>query len=219
MDAPTRWAPRAVEVPVSHGRLEGLLQEPDAPSFAAVACHPHPLHGGTMNNNVIYRVARALHDAGAAVLRFNFRGVGLSTGTHGDGVGELEDVAAAVDFLTARHPSRPLWIAGFSFGSRVGLEFGARDARVVKLLGVGLAVSVYDYAPFLVPSTKPKAFVQAQDDEFGGAREIELLVAGLPEPKRLEIVPGTTHLFPKKLAELEAAVGRSIDFLRAARSA
>ncbi|HEY3448150.1 MAG TPA: alpha/beta fold hydrolase [Myxococcales bacterium] len=216
MNPQTRWAPRAVEIPVSHGRLEGLLQEPDAPSFAAVACHPHPLQGGTMNNNVIYRVARALHDAGAAVLRFNFRGVGLSTGSHGDGVGELEDVAAAVDFLTARHPALPLWIAGFSFGSRVGLEFGSRDPRISKLLGVGLAVGIYDYAPFLGALAKPKAFVQAEHDEFGGASEIEALVSRLPGPKRLEIVPGTTHLFPKKLAELEAAVGRSIEFLKAA---
>ncbi|MGC4117052.1 MAG: alpha/beta fold hydrolase [Myxococcales bacterium] len=214
MNAETRWAPRAVEIAVSHGRLEGLLQEPGSPTFAAIACHPHPLHGGTMNNNVIYRVARALHDAGAAVLRFNFRGVGLSTGTHGDGVGELEDVAAAVDFLTARHPSLPLWIAGFSFGSRVGLEFGARDARVVKLLGVGLAVDLYDYKPFLVPLTKPKAFVQAEHDEFGGAGAIEALVSLVPEPKRLEIVPGASHLFPKKLVELEAAAGRSIEFLK-----
>ncbi len=212
----TRWAPRAVEVPVSHGRLEGLLQEPDAPSFAAVACHPHPLHGGTMHNNVIYRVSRALYDAGAAVLRFNFRGVGLSTGTHGDGVGELEDVAAAAGFLSARHPSLPLWIAGFSFGSRVGLDFGARDPRVSKLLGVGLALSIYDYAPFLSALEKPKAFVQAERDEFGGAREVEALVAGLPEPKRLEIVPGASHLFPNKLGELEAAVARAIEFLKAA---
>jgi len=209
----TRWAPRPVEIPVSHGHLEGLLQAPDAPTFAAVACHPHPLHGGTMHNSVIYRVARGLYDAGAAVLRFNFRGVGLSTGAYGDAVGEQEDVGAALDFLAARHPALPLWVAGFSFGSRVGLEVGVRDARVSKLLGVGLAVSAFDYS-FLLATTKPKAFIQAEQDEFGGASEIEELVARMAEPKRLEIVPGTTHLFPKKLAELEAAAGRSVEFLK-----
>lgn len=208
-----RWAPKPVTVPVSHGSLEGLLQEPERPSFAAVACHPHPLFGGTMNNNVVYRMARALHDAGGAVLRFNFRGVGRSTGSHAEGIGEQEDVVAALDFLTERHPALPLWIAGFSFGSRVGLAVGARESRVVKLLGVGLALSILDFS-FLAEVDKPRAFVQGELDEFGSGAQVEELVARFPEPKQLEIVPGATHLFPGKLTELEAALGRAVGFLQ-----
>src|SRR5712671_4968785 len=97
-------------IPVAHGRLEALLRGPEAPFAAAVFCHPHPLHGGTMNNNVVYRVAKALNDAGAAVLRFNFRGVGASTGSHDAGAGEEDDALAALDFLAEHHPGLPLWM-------------------------------------------------------------------------------------------------------------
>ncbi|MBI5546645.1 MAG: alpha/beta hydrolase [Deltaproteobacteria bacterium] len=201
---------------MSHGLLEGLLQEPENPSFAAVACHPHPLYGGTMNNNVIYRVARGLYDAGGAVLRFNFRGVGRSTGAYANAIGEQEDAIAALDFLSARQPSLPLWMAGFSFGARVGLDVGARDPRVVRLLGVGLALTVFDLS-FLYPVTKPKAFIQGEADEFGAGPQVEELVARMAEPKRLEIVSGASHLFPGKLPELEQAIGRGVAFLQDAR--
>lgn len=216
--AEVRWAPRPVSVPVSHGALEGLVQEPDRPRFAAVACHPHPQHGGTMANNVIYRVARGLYDGGGAVLRFNFRGVGRSTGTWGDAVGELEDVTAALDFLSTRHPGLPLWVAGFSFGARVGLEAAVRDGRAVRLLGVGLALSVFDQS-FLEPVTLPKAFIQGSEDEFGGAEAIERAVGRMAGPKRLEVVPGATHLFPGRLAELQAAVARAVEWLQTVEAA
>jgi alpha/beta superfamily hydrolase len=208
-----RWAPKRIEIPVAHGHLEALLQEPEEPSLAAVVCHPHPLMGGTMDNHVVYRLARGLNDVGAVVVRFNFRGVGDSTGTHADGVGEQDDATAALDFLRERHPSLPLWMAGFSFGARVGLEVGARDPRVVKLLGVGLALSMFDLS-FLLAVTKPKAFIQGGSDEFAGAAKVEEFVKGMIEPKRLEIVPGASHLFTGKQAELEAAIARAIEFLQ-----
>ena len=97
-----------------------------------------------MNNNVVYRVAKALNDRATAVLRFNFRGVGRSTGSYGEGVAECEDAQAALDFMAARYPGLPLWMAGFSFGARVGLVTGIRDPRVSRLLGVGLAVRMFD---------------------------------------------------------------------------
>ena len=109
--APLPPSGRAV-IPVGHGGLEAILREPTAPIAAAVVCHPHPLHGGTMNNNVVYRTAKVLVDAGVAALRFNFRGVGASTGRHAEGVGEEDDVRAALAYLRARHPALPLWIAG-----------------------------------------------------------------------------------------------------------
>ena len=208
------------DLPVSHGRLEALLKEPRAPRRAAVVCHPHPQAGGTMNNNVVYRVAKALEDRGTAVLRFNFRGVGRSTGSYGDGVAECEDAQAALDFMATRHPDLPLWIAGFSFGSRVGLLTGIRDPRVSRLLGVGLAVRMFDLSFLEGPrGGRPLAVIQGANDEYGGREEIEALLARLDEPKRLSIVEGATHLFPGKLDELERAAGEAIDWLEATNAA
>lgn len=167
-----------------------------------------------MNNNVVYRTAKALEDRGAAVLRFNFRGVGRSTGAYADGIGEEDDVRAALDFMAAHHPALPLWLAGFSFGARVGLAVARNDGRVVKLLGVGLAVRMFDLGFLTQPrGGKPLAVVQAANDEYGGRDEIDPFVASLPEPRRLWIVEGATHLFPGKLDELETALGEAIGWL------
>jgi alpha/beta superfamily hydrolase len=202
------------DLPASHGRLEAMLKEPPTVLRAAVVCHPHPKGGGTMNNNVVYRVAKALEERGSAVLRFNFRGVGRSTGSYDEGAGEEDDVRVALDFMAARYPGLPLWLAGFSFGARVGLSVALRDPRISKLLGVGLAVRMFDLG-FLEQERagRPLAVVQAADDEYGARPEIEPFVARLPEPKRLWIVEGATHLFPGKLDELEAAAGEAIAWL------
>src|SRR5689334_7375027 len=148
-----------VQIPAAHGSLEGILREATSAVAAAVVCHPHPRGGGTMNNNVVYRAAKALVAGGVTALRFNFRGVGASTGAYADGVGEEDDVRAAVDYLREQAPGLPIWIAGFSFGARVGLTVGARSDDVVKLLGIGLALKMFDYGA-LARSTKPKAIIQ-----------------------------------------------------------
>src|SRR6202162_3642895 len=117
------------------GRLEATLwTTPGADAhLAAVVAHPHPLFGGTMHNKVVYQAAKTLHRFGLPVLRFNFRGAGLSEGTHDNGHGEQEDVSAALDFLAGEYPGAPLLVAGFSFGSWVGLLVGCRDSRVTEL--------------------------------------------------------------------------------------
>jgi alpha/beta superfamily hydrolase len=201
-------------IPVEHGQLEAVLKEPAVPSAAAVVCHPHPLGGGTMNNNVVYRLTKALVDAGVAVLRFNFRGVGASTGQHDGGAGEEEDARAALDALAHRHPRLPLWMAGFSFGARVGLTVGAHEPRVEKLLGIGLALDMFDHS-FLAETPKPKAIIQAANDEYGGRAPLEAAFATFAEPKKLWIVDEATHLFPQHLAELEAAAGEAASWLLA----
>jgi hypothetical protein len=201
-----------IVIPVAHGGLEAVLREPPQPIAAAVVCHPHPLYGGTMNNNVVYRAAKALSDGGLATLRFNFRGVGASTGRYGEGVGEEEDARDAVALLRKRYPTLPIWMAGFSFGARVGLTVGAREADVVKLLGIGLALKMFDYT-FLTTCSKPKAIVQASDDEFGGRAAIEAAVREMAEPKRLWIVDGATHLFPGHLDPFEAAAAEAVNYL------
>ncbi len=203
-----------IAIPVSHGSLEAIARAPDAAVAAAVVCHPHPLGGGTMNNNVVYRLAKALVDGGVATLRFNFRGVGASTGAHAHGVGEEEDARAALDWLHARHPDLPIWMAGFSFGARVGLSVAAADPRVAKLLGVGLALRMFDYG-FLSSCDKPKAIIQAADDEYGGRAPIQAAVAGMAEPKRLWVVDDATHLFPGRLDAFEAAAREAVAYLAA----
>src|SRR6478672_9857223 len=193
-----------VAIPVEHGQLEGILREAPSAVAAAVVCHPHPRGGGTMNNNVVYRAAKALVGGGVTALRFNFRGVGTSTGSYDDGVGEEDDVRAAVDFLREHAPGLPIWIAGFSFGARVGLTVGARSDDVVKLLGIGLALRMFDYG-FLSGCRKPKAIIQAAQDEYGGRDEIEAAFQSMSEPKQLWIVDGATHLFPGQLDPFERA--------------
>jgi alpha/beta superfamily hydrolase len=205
-----------ISIPVAHGALEAILREPTEPVAAAVVCHPHPRGGGTMNNNVVYRAARALVDGGVVALRFNFRGVGASTGAYADGVGEQDDAEAAIDFLRARHPGLPIWVTGFSFGARVGLTVGARRDDVVSLFGIGLALSMFDYS-FLDACRKPKAFVQAANDEYGARSAIEAAVAGMPEPKRLWVVDEASHLFPGRLDAFEAAAQAAVAFLREPR--
>ena len=211
--SPTGPSPSGrLTIPVPHGELEAILKEPPSPVAAAVVCHPHPLGGGTMNNNVVYRASKALVDAGVVVLRFNFRGVGTSTGRHDGGPGEEEDALAALDLLAQRQPDLPLWMAGFSFGARVGLTLGARDERVEKLLGIGLALSMFDYS-FLDACAKPKAVIQAANDEYGPRDAITAAFEKMAAPKHLAIVDGATHLFPQHLDALETAAGEAAAWL------
>src|SRR4249920_2382263 len=108
------------------GKLEALLEESEhaEPHAAALVCHPHPQHGGTMHNKVVYRVAKGLRRSGHVVMRFNYRGVNLSEGEYGHGEGELDDARIALELLLSRYPALPLTLAGFSFGSRIVLRMG-----------------------------------------------------------------------------------------------
>ncbi len=154
------------------GRLEAMLWTVPEPKRVALVCHPHPLFGGTMHNKVVYQAAKALHGRGFAVLRFNFRGAGLSEGAHDEGRGEQDDVRAALDYLTSEFPSRPILLAGFSFGSWVGLRVGCADARVEKLVGLGIPVNNSDLT-YLRSCTKPKLIIQGGNDQFGSRANVE----------------------------------------------
>jgi hypothetical protein len=189
------------------GRLEALLWTVAAPhpARAALVCHPHPLFGGTMHNKVVYAVAKTLNRLGLPVLRFNFRGAGLSEGTHDDGRGEQDDARAALDWLAAEFPGRPLLLAGFSFGSVVGLRAGCLDARVSHLVGLGIPVNRSDLT-FLRQCPKAKLFLHGGNDEHGAREKVEALFASLPEPKQLQIIEGADHFFAGKLAEMEKAL-------------
>jgi uncharacterized protein len=194
------------------GRLEALLwttADPDPP-FAALVCHPHPLYGGTMHNKVVYQTAKTLHRRGAPVLRFNFRGAGLSEGEHDRGRGEQDDVRAALGYLAAEFPGQPILLAGFSFGSMVGLPVGCEDARVTELIGLGIPVNSSDFS-FLRACAKPKLFIQGGQDQYGARDKAEALIATLPEPKRLVIVEGADHFFTGQLDEVASAIDAWLD--------
>ncbi|HKN62367.1 MAG TPA: alpha/beta fold hydrolase [Candidatus Acidoferrales bacterium] len=189
------------------GRLEAMLwtvANAD-PSLAAVVCHPHPLFGGTMHNKVVFQAAKAIHSRGIPVLRFNFRGAGLSEGAHDKGSGEQDDVRAALDYLAREFPNRPILLGGFSFGAWVGLRVGCEDARVTKLIGLGLPANDSDLS-YLRSCEKAKLIIQGGNDEFGSRAKVEALFATMPEPKRLVIVEGADHFFAGKLDQVAAAI-------------
>lgn len=196
------------------GRLEALLwTAPVAdPNFVALVCHPHPLYGGTMHNKVVYQTAKALHLRGAAVLRFNFRGVGQSEGEHDRGLGEQGDVRAALDYLAVEYPDRPIVLAGFSFGSWVGLRVGCEDGRVSRLIALGLPVDNVD-ASYLRRCAKPKLLIQGGEDQFSSRENLEALFATLPEPKQMVIIEDADHFFAGHLDEVGPAIGSWLDAL------
>jgi alpha/beta superfamily hydrolase len=194
------------------GRLEALLWTvPVAdPPLVAVVCHPHPLFGGAMHNKVVYQAAKALHLRDIPVLRFNFRGAGQSEGVHDRGIGEQDDVRVAVDYLAAVFPHRPILLAGFSFGSVVGLRVGCADQRVTDLIGLGLPVDHSDLT-YLRDCAKPKLVIQGGSDQFGSRANVEALFATLPAPKKLAFVDGTDHFFTGQLEKVRGAIDAWLD--------
>ncbi len=193
------------------GRLEALLEEPDPPTLrmAALVCHPHPLHAGTMRNKVTYRLARGLRRAGAAALRFNFRGVGSSQGSHGNLVGEVEDARAALAWLRARYPDLPFGLAGFSFGARVIAELGCQTPGVRWLIAAGYPTR-YAADSHVDKCEIPKTFILSTHDQYAPRSEFEAMYARFAEPKRLIWVEASDHFFASGLDEFEQGVFESV---------
>lgn len=196
------------------GRLEASLWdtpgESTSPPCAALVCHPHPMFGGTMHNKVVYQTAKTLHERGLPVLRFNFRGAGLSDGKFDGGSGEQDDVGAALDFLAKEFPGLPVLLAGFSFGSWVGSRVAGGDSRVTDYIGLGLPLNDTDMG-YMRDFAKPKLIVQGGKDRFGSRDKVEALFAALREPKRLVIVDGADHFFSGRLPEVGAAINQWLD--------
>jgi alpha/beta superfamily hydrolase len=201
-----------LSIPGPVGRLEALLEFDAAwrVRATAVVCHPHPLFGGTLHNKVVYCAAKAALQTGLPTLRFNFRGVGKSEGQFADGIGEREDVRAALDFLRARYPQVPVCLMGFSFGSVVGLSVGARDAQVAALVGLGVPVGISSF-DFLREAHKPILIVQGTEDIYGPREQIETLFSTLPEPKHLRWIEGADHFFTGKLDGVQSAVREFVE--------
>ena len=192
------------------GRMEALLNagSPTA-THAALVCHPHPLYGGTLHNKVVFHAMKALNRFGWPVLRFNFRGAGMSEGEHANGLGEVEDVRAALDWLE-REFTLPIIFAGFSFGAAVGLRAAYADDRVGALIALGLpAVPVegrdYDYQ-FLRACVKPKLFVSGSRDQFAPPGKLEALVNTFADPKKIVRIEAGDHFFEGRLREMREAI-------------
>jgi alpha/beta superfamily hydrolase len=192
------------------GRLEALLNAgSDNATHAALVCHPHPLYGGTLHNKVVFHAMKALNSFGFPVLRFNFRGTGLSEGEHNHGMGEVDDVRAALEWLDGEF-HLPMVFAGFSFGAAVGLRVACADSRVRAVIGLGLPVAPldgrsYDF-DFLKNCDKPKLFVSGARDQFAPRAELRQLVALLSEPKKLVLVEGADHFFEGRMRELRETI-------------
>jgi alpha/beta superfamily hydrolase len=210
-------------IPASHGQLEAILKEPksyhpaddaSAPllnkegSFRrgiGLVCHPHPLGGGTMHNKVVFRAAAGLLDAGLVTLRFNFSGVGASTGEHNDVAGGVEDVRTALEYLVSQYPGEDLTVAGFSFGSRTGMEVGASDHRVKRLVSIGTPVAKYRDYDFLVSVKKPILFVHGDKDEFCSVESLRSLTDQIPHAE-VVIFENCGHFFDEHLNELRDTI-------------
>lgn len=206
--------PRAIEslmIPGPAGRLEALLEEPEqaGPRFAALVCHPHPQHGGTMHNKVVYRLARGLRKAGAVVLRFNYRGVNLSQGSYDHGIGETGDARAALDHLRSRYPTLPYALAGFSFGSRIIHNLGCPLPDAQFLMPVGFPTRWRDLPQFKRCPTR-RIFIHSTNDEYGPRAELEPWFDSLDHPKRILWIEARDHFFAGALDALEQAVIDSV---------
>jgi hypothetical protein len=193
------------------GRLEALLNSGAADAtHAALVCHPHPMFGGTMHNKVVFHAMKALNSFGFPVLRFNFRGTGLSEGEHDHGRGETDDVRTALDWLN-REFHLPLIFAGFSFGAAIGLRAACPNDRVKAVIGLGVPLNSVDERSydldFLRSYIKPKLFVSGSRDQFATHAKLEALVNSLPEPKKLVIIQSADHFFEARLREMRDAIG------------
>ena len=187
------------------GRLEALHEAPDEDKRierAAVICHPHPLHGGTLHNKVVFRLARAARRSGAAVLRFNFRGVGASSGSFDDGMGEQDDLRSALAYMSERYPGLPLMAGGFSFGSRVGLRVVCQDARIERFVAAGTPVKVGNWS-FLAHCDCPKFFIHSTEDVHGDRVTMEAAFAAAAAPKKLVWIEAEDHFFRGAVDEFE----------------
>lgn len=177
--------------------LEGILHLPqeDAPFPAVVVCHPHPLYGGDMYNNVVTTICHSLAEASIAALRFNFRGVGRSQGEFCEGIGEQEDVKAAIAFLTSVKEAQPdkIGVAGYSFGTKVALPVALqKEVQAIALVSPFLSVQDWEH---LKHYTNPKLFLCGSDDYLIPSQEIQRITRELPEPNYYEVIPGADHFW------------------------
>ncbi|RMH53426.1 MAG: alpha/beta fold hydrolase [Alphaproteobacteria bacterium] len=202
--------------PGPDGRLEGRYhahKDPAAP--IAIILHPDPRYGGTMNNKVVYHLHYAFHRLGFTCMRFNFRGVGRSQGEFDQGVGELSDAAAALDYLQMLNPNaRQCWVAGFSFGAWIGMQLLMRRPEIAGFVSVSPPANMYDFS-FLAPCPSSGLIINGEADRIVPPAEVEKLVARLKQQKGITIthqtIPGANHFFDPGLESMIDAVSAYVE--------
>lgn len=193
------------------GRLEAKFHHgPERDSPVALVLHPHPQHGGTMNNKVVHTLFRSFAQLGFSVLRFNFRGVGHSEGAYDQGEGELTDAAAALDWLQATFPSSPsYWVSGFSFGAWIAMQLLMRRPELEGFVAVSPPANLYDFT-FLAPCPVSGLVVQGDADVIVAPTAVEGLVHKLRNQKGIDIgyecISGADHFFTTQLDQLSSSV-------------
>jgi len=205
-----------VNIPTAQGILEGILkpeEEGARPHFVSVICHPHPLYGGTMHNKVVFKTAQVLQANAIPALRFNFRGIGRSTGSYDEGRGEMEDVRFALEFLSRRYPGVPAIIAGFSFGAFVGLRVAAADDRAHAMIGLGTPSRWFE-GDTLKGCHKPKLFIHGTNDEQAPYDQAQEWFNQVPAPKSMMAVQGADHFFQDRLEEVQAIIANFLTTLK-----
>ncbi|HEY8131296.1 MAG TPA: alpha/beta fold hydrolase [Thermoanaerobaculia bacterium] len=195
---------RHVDIFSSAGRLEALYRELQDPAGIAVICHPHPLGGGTLHNKVVFRAARGLENANIATLRFNFRGVGASSGKHDEGEGEQDDVMAAIEWAKKKHQGKKLIVGGFSFGAWVASRVACELPEVDAIFLIGTPVNKYDFG-HLRSCEKPILFLHGTQDEHGDVEKLEKLAEQLRNAETV-VVTGADHFFSKQLDAVDETV-------------
>lgn len=189
------------------GALEALTSCPKSENdrgVTVVICHPHPLYGGTLDNKVVHTLARAFVELGFRTVRFNFRGVGKSTGSFAHGHGETDDLLAVVGWVRSHRPNDALWLAGFSFGAYVALR-AAAQAKAAGLVTVAPAVHLYDFASLNLP-TCPWLLIQGEADEVVPVEKVRTWLTAISTQPEVLFLPDVGHFFHQRLHELATAL-------------
>jgi len=197
-----------IEIPGPSGRLEGVLAMPsnsETISQVAVICHPHPLHGGTMNNKVVNFVGKSFNEAGFATLRFNFRGVGASEGKFDYGQGETDDTLAAVQWMSKRFPGATIWLGGFSFGSYAAVRASSQLEKIAGLITVAPAVNLFDFRELALP-TCPWLVVQGDQDEVVPCADVMAWANTLVQRPSIIRMKGAGHFFHGRMNDLRSTL-------------
>ncbi len=191
--------------------LEGLLASPGGNAPAAVVCHPHPLYGGSMFNNVVEGILAAMWQTGYATLRFNFRGVGASEGEHDGGPGEVDDAVAAMAFLLGQPGARKedAVMAGYSFGAMAAVNAGFERAEIARIVAVALPLAMAD-ARIPDGASKPVLLVSGDRDSYSPVAGLQALKSKIGDSARLEIIAGADHFFGGREAELSRVIAAAL---------
>lgn len=198
-------------IPGPAGRIEAVISNPIKPkvSLLGIICHPHPLYGGTMNNKVVTSIASAFLEMGICNIRFNFRGIGQSQGSYGEGIGETEDLLAVLSWVKTQYPQHGIWLAGFSFGGYVATRVAARES-IEQLITVAPAITHFEFKDHANKVKCPWLLIIGDKDELIPYQETIAWAESLVVPVQIRVVSGASHFFHGKLIDLREIIKQTL---------